>query len=872
MTNIQAKTIYLKDYQAPNFFVDTVALVFHLEENQTLVESTLTCRRNPDADKNSPIVLFGKDLVLKKLVLNGNTLQKNEYSFIEEDLQISGVGDKFTLQITTEIHPEKNTELSGLYRVKDLFCTQCEAQGFRRMTYFPDRPDVMAKFTTTIHADKKKYPVLLSNGNCIAKGEEGPNRHWVTWEDPFKKPCYLFALVAGNLSGVEDHYLTKSNRLVKLKFFVEWENQDKCAHAISALKKAMEWDEKTYGREYDLDIYMIVAVNDFNMGAMENKGLNIFNAKYILARPETASDLDFQYIDAVVGHEYFHNWSGNRVTCRDWFQLSLKEGFTVFREHQFSSDISKTSVQFIDNVAGLKSRQFPEDSGPMAHNVRPDSYVEINNFYTATVYEKGAEVIRMIKTILGWENFRKGTDLYFSRYDGQAVTTEDFVKAMEDASGVDLKQFRLWYTQAGTPEITAKINYDANKKQYTVHLQQHCPATPGQPNKLPMHIPVAVGLLNAKGEDMLPNKTEVLHLKEKEQVYHFEDIREKPVLSLLREFSAPVKLQSPLDDTALAFLLAKDSDDYNRWDAGQQFSERVIFRLIDQYQNKETLKMEDAWLTAHQAVLENKQINPGLKARLLGLPSMSYLIELKSPADPDAIYAAKKLMLSTFAKKCEGAFKAQYHAYKIPGLYQYTPELALQRSFKNTCLGYLLELETQENIDLAMDQWKKSNNMTDTIVALSLLADIACKERDTVLSEFYERWQHDPLVVNKWLRIQATSILPNTLDTVKQLTQHKAFEITNPNKVYALIGGFAMGNMLRFHDKTGKGYQFLADMILKLDPLNAQVAARMMEPFTRWKKFDATRQGLMKQELQRIQNAAKLSKDVYEIVNKSLVA
>jgi aminopeptidase N len=865
----QFKTIYLREYQAPHYWVDTVDLVFDLHDNYTEVKATLVCQRNTTiATDKAPFILQGEELELISIKLEGKTVSSDEYQLTSDTLTILSVPAQFTVEIINRIYPDKNTQLSGLYRSKALFCTQCEAEGFRRITFFPDRPDIMAKFTTTIYADKKQYPVLLSNGNCVAKGSK-ENRHWVKWEDPSKKPCYLFALVAGNLVALEDHFVTTSGRLVTLKIYVEWENQDKCAHAMSALKKSMKWDEETYGREYDLDIYMIVAVNDFNMGAMENKGLNIFNSKYILARPETATDGDFQNIDSVVGHEYFHNWSGNRVTCRDWFQLSLKEGFTVFRDQHFSADITQSPISLIENAAGLRSHQFSEDAGPLAHPVRPESYVEINNFYTSTVYEKGAEVIRMLKTLLGWDTFRRGTDLYFERHDGQAVTTEDFVAAMESVSGQELTQFKLWYSQAGTPEIEAQEQYDQAKQEYHLTLSQKCRPTPGQPIKLPMHIPIAVGLLDSKGSDLLKHN-EILSLKEKQQTFTFTSISEKPMLSLLRSFSAPVKIISPLTNEELSFLLAHDSDDFNRWDAGQKLSERVILKLVKDVQEKKPLKIDSHWLQAHLAVLENTQLNRALKVEILSLPSTAYLIEMMKPADTDAVYAVKKFLLLEMAKAGKATFLKLYHENKLPNRYQYTTEDTEKRALKNLGLAYLLQMKEPEHIKLCMDQWLTASNMTDSFAALSILCDIDCSERKEALNSFYDRWQHDPLVVDKWLRVQAMADLPNTLETVQSLMNHPAFDISNPNKVYSLIGAFGGGNTVHFHHKEGKAYQFLADVILKIDPLNPQVASRMVGPLTFWKLFDTDRQAKMCAQLKRIQSTPNLSRDVLEIVNKCL--
>ncbi|HEV2523582.1 MAG TPA: aminopeptidase N, partial [Gammaproteobacteria bacterium] len=659
MIEAKPKTIYLKDYQPPLYQIASIDLNFDLYDDKTLVHSTLVCQLNkahPGYQEKNPrtLILNGEKLVLDAILLDGRTLSPSEYQVDLKFLTLFNVPEHFRLEIKTEIYPDKNTELAGLFRPKALFCTQCESEGFRRITYYLDRPDVMSKFTTTISADKHQYPVLLSNGNCVARGNTDNGRHWVKWEDPFLKPCYLFALVAGDLVSIEDYFVTKIGRLVTLKIFVERENLDKCQYAMEALKKSMRWDEDTYGREYDLDIYMIVAVNDFNMGAMENKGLNVFNSKYILARPETATDSDYQNIDSVVGHEYFHNWSGNRVTCRDWFQLSLKEGLTVFREHHFSKDISESPISLIENVRILRSHQFAEDSGPMAHSVRPESYMEINNFYTMTIYEKGAEVIRMLKTLLGWETFRRAMELYFERHDGQAVTTDDFVAAMEAASQQDLSQFKLWYQQAGTPEVTVQERYEEKTKTYYLTLKQFCPPTPEQPTKQPMVIPVAVGLLDKVGNNLLP-QSEILILKEKEQTFSFPNIQYPPILSVLREFSAPVKVHRDVTDEQLAFLLAHDSDDFSKWDASQKLTERLIWKLVGDYQAKRALEVPSHWLEAHRAIMSDNALNPALKSEILTLPAMSYLLELGQSTDIDAIAAVRLFLRKSLAENLKDA-------------------------------------------------------------------------------------------------------------------------------------------------------------------------------------------------------------------------
>ncbi len=866
-------THYLQDYQPPHFWIDSIDLIFDLQEKQTIVHSTLHCRRNFSISKseNQALTLHGEKLILKSIHLNQHALPSEQYSLESDSLTIFNVPDVFTLEIKTKIYPAKNTELSGLYHSKKMYCTQCEAEGFRRITYYLDRPDVMAKFTTTIYADKKQYPVLISNGNCTGKGDLDLERHWAKWEDPFVKPSYLFALVAGNLVALEDHFITRSQRLVTLKIYVEPENQDKCQHALEALKKSMLWDEVTYGREYDLDIYMIVAVNDFNMGAMENKGLNIFNSKYVLARPETATDTDYYLIDAVVGHEYFHNWSGNRVTCRDWFQLSLKEGLTVFREHQFSRDISKSSVSLIENVRSLRASQFAEDNGPMAHPVRPESYIEINNFYTATVYEKGAELIGMIKTLIGAEDFRKGMDLYFERHDGQAVTTEDFMHAMETAANRDLSQFCLWYSQAGTPVITLTEAFDPLTNTYCVTLQQLCPPTPDQRIKLPMVIPVAIGLLDNTGKDILP-ENKILVLSAETETFTFPNLAVKPVLSLLRGFSAPVKIEWERNAEEWAFLLAHDSDSFNRWEAGQKLASQVIWQLVEDYNAKRPLMVSALMLRAFEAIIADNTLDAALKAEILTLPALNDLLQQKPQADIDAIYAVRTFLRKSLAEYLKGSFYALYEAHLAFGRYQYSPLSVASRRLKALCLSYLMLTNEPQALALCLQQWKSVNNMTDALTVLNVLSNWEGPERQQVLSEFYEKWQYDLLVLDKWFRVQALSELPNTLEVVKALMQHPAFEITNPNKVYSLIGAFTSGNLVHFHHQNGAAYTFLADVVIQLDTLNPQVASRMVRAFANWKQTSRDRQDKIRIELKRLLSQDNLSTDVFEIVSKCLAA
>lgn len=862
--------IYLKDYLPPAFLISQAELNIDLTSAVTTVRSKLTVHRNPDShERDRQIVLMGENLSLKQLKLDNKILSAPEYSTNPQTLTIPNVPESFTLEIITEIKPQDNTELSGLYKSAHMYCTQCEAEGFRRITYYLDRPDVMAKFKVTIHADKKEYPVLLANGNLIAAGADDELRHYATWEDPFAKPSYLFAMVAGDLLLIEDNFLTMSRSLVKLKLYIERENLDQSAHAMAALKKAMLWDEKVYGREYDLDAYMIVAVNDFNMGAMENKGLNIFNAKYVLASPATATDLDFQNIDSVIGHEYFHNWSGNRVTCRDWFQLSLKEGFTVFREQQFTQDITQSPVCRIEHVKLLMTRQFTEDSGPLAHPVRPDAYMEINNFYTMTIYEKGAEVIRMLHTLLGAEKFRAGTDLYFKRHDGQAVTTDDFVAAMAEVSGIDLTQFKLWYTQAGTPEIKVTESYDKAKQLYILHLQQHTAPTPGQATKQALHIPVAIGLLDEDGKDIPINNT-VLSLSKSEESFVFENIPVQPKLSILRNFSAPVKIKHEVAQEELAFMLAHDSDDFNRWFAGQKLYTQYILDLVEDLRQKRKPKLSELILKSFKAVLLDPHLNLSLKAELISMPSTVQLIDVMHPADPDLIYAAKKFVVTSLARKLNAELLQQYSKHQLQGNYNYNAKDVSYRTFKNIILAYLLSNQTPEGIQLAVDQYYSANNMTDIMAAMSTLVNIDCTERAQILAEFYAKWSYNPLVINKWLAVQAQADSENTLQEVQRLMQHQSFDLKNPNKVQALIAGFCVGNPVRFHATSGAGYEFLTEIVLQLNKLNPQVAARMLNPLSQWQKFTVDRQKLMCAQLLRIKQTDNLSLDVLELVTKTL--
>ncbi|WGZ92986.1 MAG: aminopeptidase N [Candidatus Thiothrix putei] len=867
----QPKTVYLQDYVAPSYRVDALSLVFELGEDATRVTSVANYRREAGVAANTPLELYGEELELLEIRLNGLPLQTGDYQLTSTGMSIPNVSALCTLEIVTRIYPQKNTSLEGLYQSSGNFCTQCEAQGFRKITYYPDRPDVMTVFTTQILADKQKYPVLLSNGNLTGSGDLPDGRHWARWEDPFHKPAYLFALVAGDLQHVEDHFTTRSGREVTLRIYTEAHNIDKCDHAMQSLKRAMRWDEQRFGLEYDLDIYMIVAVDDFNMGAMENKGLNVFNSKLVFASPETATDMDYVSIEAVIGHEYFHNWTGNRVTCRDWFQLSLKEGLTVFRDQEFTSDLHSRAVKRIEDVRMLRTHQFAEDASPMAHPIRPSSYMEINNFYTVTVYEKGAEVVRMYQTLLGREGFRKGIDLYFHRHDGQAVSTENFLAAMADANEVDLSQFQRWYDQAGTPEVAVSMDYDAAAQTCTLHFTQSCPATPEAAVKLPFLIPVEIGLLDSRGQDMLG--TQVLRLTEATQSFSFSNVVEQPIPSLLRGFSSPVKLGYPYSEADLVFLMKHDSDAFNRWDAGQRLAMRTILSLLEAQQRQEAFGLEHDFISAYQAILTDSGLDHALRAEALTLPSEADIAERARPSDPEAIHTVREFIHATLAKALRLDLEALYTELLAQGQGAYSPDAASigRRSLKNVCLAYLGRIQDAGIHETCLQQYLTAGNMTDALAALSVLSRIECPQREAALQHFHDRWQYDSLVMDKWFALQATSSLPETLQQVQALMQHPLFDMRNPNKVRALVGSFAMRNPLHFHAQDGRGYTFLTDCVLELDAMNPQIASRMVRPLMNWRHYEATRSGLMKTQLERIQAHAGLSGDVYEIVSKSLV-
>ncbi|VXC29104.1 Aminopeptidase N [Pseudomonas sp. 8Z] len=885
MRTEQSKTIYLKDYQVPDYLIDETHLTFELFEDHSLVHAQLVMRRNPQAGAGLPkLVLDGQQLELLHLKLDDRELGEGDYSLSDSHLTLQPTQERFVVDSSVRIHPESNTALEGLYKSSGMFCTQCEAEGFRKITFYLDRPDVMSKFTTTVSAEQHAYPVLLSNGNPIASGSEEGGRHWATWEDPFKKPAYLFALVAGDLWCVEDSFTTMSKREVALRIYVEPENIDKLQHAMDSLKRSMKWDEEVYGREYDLDIFMIVAVNDFNMGAMENKGLNIFNSSCVLAKAETATDAAHQRVEAVVAHEYFHNWSGNRVTCRDWFQLSLKEGFTVFRDSEFSADTHSRTVKRIEDVAYLRTHQFAEDAGPMAHPVRPDAYMEISNFYTLTIYEKGAEVLRMIHTLLGPEQFRKGSDLYFERHDGQAVTCDDFVKAMEDASGIDLTQFKRWYTQAGTPRLAVSEAYDAAAQTYSLTFRQSCPATPGQGEKLPFVIPVALGLLDAQGNELplrlqgesdAQGTSRVLSVTEAEQTFTFEGIAEQPLPSLLRGFSAPVKLHFPYSRDQLMFLMQHDSDGFNRWEAGQQLSVQVLQELVGQYQRGEQMVLDQRLVEALRTLLLDESLDQAMVAEMLSLPGEAYLTEISEVADVEAIHEAREFARLQLADALYAPLLARYQTNReISKTTPYVAEAAhfARRSLQNIALSYLMLSEQPEVLAACVDQFENADNMTERLTALAVLVGSMFEaERSQALTSFAEFFKDNALVMDQWFSVQASSTLPGGLTRVQALMEHPAFTLKNPNKVRALIGAFANQNLINFHQADGSGYRFLADQVITLNALNPQIASRLLAPLTRWRKYAPARQALMKAELERILASGELSSDVYEVVSKSLV-
>ncbi len=884
MREARPGTIYLRDYRPPEFLISRTELTVELHEDHALVDAVLQLSRAAGADVAAPLVLHGQELELEEVALDGEVLASDAYATDADSLTLADVPDAFTLRTRTRIRPQDNTSLEGLFKSRAMFCTQCEAEGFRKITYYLDRPDVMSVFTVTVSADRQRYPVLLSNGNCTGTSELPGGRHSATWHDPFPKPAYLFALVAGDLSVVSDSFTTCSGREVALHIYVEAKDLDKCDHAMRSLQQAMRWDEEVFGREYDLDIFNIVAVDDFNMGAMENKSLNIFNTSCVLTSPDITTDAGFQRVQAIVAHEYFHNWSGNRVTCRDWFQLSLKEGFTVFRDAEFSSDMGSRTVKRVEDATLLRTAQFAEDAGPMAHPVRPDSFMEINNFYTLTVYEKGAEVVRMIHTLLGPEAFRRGSDLYFERHDGQAVTCEDFVQAMEDASGVDLTQFRNWYSQAGTPELAVTDEYDATNRVYTLRVAQSCPPTPESSDKQPFVIPLAMGLLGDAGNlrltlrgapadaDTADNTHLVLTVNAPEQEFVFEDVPERPVPSLLRGFSAPVRLRYDYTKADLCALMRRDDDGFVRWDSAQALATQVIREVEEGISRDAATAPDELLLEAAADLLRDESLDYAMVADMLILPSENYLAELAAQAggaDVDTIHAARNRVRQGVGQANEALFLATYERLASSAPYAPDADQVAARALRNVCLGYLVAADAGY-LELAQQQFAQANNMTDRYAGLRELAFYGNDaQRAAALDSFYADWQHEALVVNQWFQLQAAIPDGVALERVRGLLEHRDFDMRNPNKVRAVVGVFAGQNPVNFHRADGEGYRFLGDIVSELNGSNPQVAARLLGPLTKWRSYRG-RAEPMRAELKRLAALPELSPDVFEVVSKSL--
>ncbi|KAB2608628.1 puromycin-sensitive aminopeptidase [Pyrus ussuriensis x Pyrus communis] len=873
------KEIFLKDYKMPDYYFDSVDLNFSLGEEKTIVSSKISVFPRVEGS-SSPLVLDGTDLKLLSNISIDSSLFLNEedYNLDSRHLTLKSLpSGAFTLEILTEMYPQKNTSLEGLYKSSGNFCTQCEAEGFRKITFYQDRPDIMAKYRCRIEADKSLYPVLLSNGNLTEQGDLEGNRHYALWEDPFKKPCYLFALVAGQLESRDDTFTTRSGRKVALRIWTPAQDVPKTAHAMYSLKAAMKWDEDVFGLEYDLDLFNIVAVPDFNMGAMENKSLNIFNSRLVLASPETASDADYAAILGVIGHEYFHNWTGNRVTCRDWFQLSLKEGLTVFRDQEFSSDMGSRPVKRISDVSKLRNYQFPQDAGPMAHPVRPHSYI------------KGAEVVRMYKTLLGSQGFRNGMDLYFKRHDGQAVTCEDFYAAMRDANNADFANFLLWYSQAGTPIVKVASSYNAEARTFSLKFSQEVPPTPGQPIKEPMFIPVAVGLLDSTGKELplssvhhdgtvqsianngQPVYTTVLRVTKKEEEFVFSDVSERPIPSLLRGYSAPIRLETDLTDSDLFLLLAYDSDEFNRWEAGQVLARKLMLDLVANFQQNKPLVLNPKFVIGLRRILSDLSLDKEFVAKAITLPGEGEIMDMMEVADPDAVHAVRTFIKKQLAHELKAELLSTVENNRSSEEYVFDHPNLSRRALKNVALVYLALLEDSKCTELVLNEYKTATNMTEQFAALAAIAQNPGKTRDDILADFYSKWQEDYLVVNKWFALQAMSDVPGNVENVRNLLSHPAFDLRNPNKVYSLIGGFC-GSPVNFHAKDGSGYKFLGEIVMQLDKINPQVASRMVSAFSRWRRYDETRQNLAKAQLEKILSTNGLSENVFEIASKSLAA
>ncbi len=872
------QTIHLKDYTPSSHVIEAVELDVRLAPQNTRVSSILSVRPNPKGDASGrTLVLDGENIDLLGISLNGAGLAQGDYELDDTSLTLSNLPDgPFTLTLETACDPQANSTLSGLYRTSDIYCTQCEAEGFRRITYFLDRPDILATYQVRIEARRSDAPVLLSNGNLIASGDiDGTERHFAVWNDPYPKPSYLFAMVAGDLARIADTFTTASGREVALQIYVEQGKEDRCDYAMDALKRSMRWDEEAFGREYDLDIFMIVAVSDFNMGAMENKGLNVFNDKYILARPDTATDADYQNIESIIAHEYFHNWTGNRITCRDWFQLCLKEGLTVFRDQEFSADMRSAAVKRIDDVRLLRSHQFPEDAGPLAHPVRPASYMEINNFYTATVYEKGAELVRMMRTLIGRDTFRRAMDLYFERHDGEAATVEDFVSCMEDASGRSLAQFMSWYGQAGTPELAVNGKYNRHERTYEISITQMCAPTPDQNSKSPFHIPLCLGLVDASGDDTPlvlqghgPLEGNVVEVTGNTQTFTFESVPERPVPSLNRGFSCPVKLTSNINDEDLLFLMARDTDQFNRWESAQTYIGASLIRDVRRIGAQMPLDDDVNFAEALRTCINDQALEPAFTAWMLSLPSETDIAaRIAKDVDPAAVHQAREHMREMIGRLLEPELRATYDRLEGGDAYRPDAEDAGRRALRNTVLSYIC---AAAGPDLAHSQFSSAVNMTDTMAALGVLAVHDGPERAESLNAFYDAKKDDHLLVDKWLSLNAVAPFPDRIADIRALTEHEAFSLKKPNKVRALVGAFAASNPVCFNSADGSGYRFIADVVLALDAINPQVAARLSAAFKNWRVLEASRRDLARGEIERIKGRKGLSRDTFEIVSKTL--
>ena len=880
MDDATQRTIYLKDYTPPPFLVLKIDLDIDLiaGDNARVAAKVVVNRNRKARDSGTALILDVDEIEVESVTLDDARIGPDRYTLDDRTLIVPSVPDTFALRTVSRMNPKGNTKLMGIFVSSTGFFSLCEAEGFRRITPFVDRPDVMARYGVTLHADKARYPVLLANGNLMEQGDEANGRHWARWQDPFPKPSYLFAVVAAELESRNDSFKTRSGRTVQLHFFVEPGKLDQCEFALESLKHAMKWDEDTYGLEVDLDQYNLVAVGDFNAGAMENKGLNVFNTKLVLARPDISTDSDFSFIDRTVAHEYFHNWTGNRVTCRDWFQLSLKEGLTVFREQQYAGDRYSRAVTRIQAVRNLRSNQFPEDAGPMAHAVRPRSYQRISNFYTATVYSKGAELIRMMHTLVGAAAFRKGIDLYFERYDGQAVTTDDLVSAIQDASGIDLAQFKLWYEQAGTPRLEVRDRFDAPTRTYELTVTQRCPPTPGQPTKLPMHMPLVLGLIDPDGRD-LPLRLEdektalgtsrVLSLRKETEVFRFMDVPTRPVPSLGRDFSAPVFIAYEYSDESLQHLLCNDSDAFNRWEAGQRLAMKLLLQGVGDYLGGRPVQFPDYLARALGRVLSDAPQDPAFAAEALALPPEVVIAEQLDEINPEAVHAVRLAMRRFLAERLEADFRRSYEIFATPGPYRPDAVSIGRRALRNLCLAYLVDLASEPSRRLCLTQLSAADNMTDALAALTAIANCDCAERRPALDLFYAKWKDEPLVVDKWLGAEALSRLPGTVARVKELTAHPAFTLKNPNKVYALLGSFGV-NQVNFHVVDGSGYDLMVEQSVALDAINPLVASRMARNFERYKRFEPRRRALMRAALQKVAATPGLSAETAEVVDKAL--